>query len=75
MGMDFKKYLIDFGMTAASEAAASIFSENMVHATSLLNTIFKKITFSLKICPNSPKYQLISVIYMLNVSTKNIFTI
>ena len=42
MGMDFKKYLIDFGMTAASEAAASIFSENMVHATSLLNTIFKK---------------------------------
>ena len=42
MGMDFKKYFIRFGMTAVSEAAASIFPENMVHATILLNTVLKK---------------------------------
>ena len=75
IGMDFKKYFIRFGMTAVSEAAASIFPENMVHATILLNTVLKKITFSFQICPNSPKHQLQSLIYVLIASKNYIFNI
>ena len=59
MGMDFKKYFIRFGMTAVSEAAASIFPENMVHATILFNTVLKKNHF---FSQNLSKFTKISIV-------------